>query len=216
MWLHAIFLAAISTILLSCETVSPKPENSILKELTDLQQTIAFDGFSIVAPNEYGWYCVRRNTKGKAVSLTKSGSNADETYAFHVWTHQLPHLKNDEAFVSFILEGFNNEQDKSRFVKKELEANKVKTKHGVCVSTKSIHQDLLAHKRTSNPEPMLLEAISLICRNPHNQSEAAYLTYSHRYYPGHRDSSLSDKAQVQFDNLDFNAGLQAKSDEMCP
>jgi len=210
MWFRLLFPILLSASLLSCGSTSPK-----LKELPEPGQTIIINGFSIVSPNEPYWNCIRGNTREQGVSLTKKGANPDETYAITVFTGQLPQFENNEAFVSFVRDILSNEQD-TRFVESEFEAEVVSTKSGICVSAQYKAKDLLAEKRTSNTSPMILETVNLVCRNPNSKSEGVLLAYSHRYYPGQWNPPLSDKAQYIFESLVFDEDLKANTNKVCP
>jgi hypothetical protein len=160
------------------------------------------NGFSIITLNESGWHVVQENAR--AVQLGKLGNNTDETYVIHVSVIELPQFYNDETFVRFVADGVKKGTDGSRFVQQENNVSITNTKHGACVEFTSIHKDLSAKKRTSNPAPMLLEIISITCRNQKNQSEGAHIMFSNRYYSGNQDSSLSTKAQSLFNSLEFD------------
>lgn len=196
MWCRAIFLVTLSASLISCVSPPPRP-----KELPPRSQRMELDGFSISTPNESGWHV--RQKSAHAMQLAKRGNNADETYAIQAWVIGLPQFYNGGAFVNFIANGLKNDTDGSRFVDLESKASIAHTKHGACVEFTSILKDLSATKRTSNPEPMLLELIGLTCRNPKRPSEAAHIIFSHRYYPGNQDSSLPTKAASLFGSLEF-------------
>ena len=199
--------------LASCKSTSPRLDGVI-----DRQQTITLNGFSLVTPDEYGWQCMSGSTNGESIGLAKTGSNPDETYVFQVWTKQLPQIwerVDDHVFQTISVASLQNGWDKNRFIEVDLNYGLVDTKHGKCMRFLSIHQDLQAHKKTSNTEPMLLEAMGIICRKPQKETDLVNVVYSHRYYPGHRDYTLIDKAQAQFDGIDFNITHQIKSRGAC-
>ena len=215
MLLRLIFPILLSIGLLSCGSTSKK-----IQELTEPRQTIFFNGFSIISPNEPYWNCIPGNTKEQGFSLTKTGSYLDETYAITVVTPQFPQFENNDDFVDVILGTLVMDQFSSdhgtRFVEKEYDAEAVSTKNGVCVRFMHKAKDLKAVKRTSNPSPMILETVGLACRNPNRKSDDVILTYSHRYYQGQWNPPLSDKAQDIFESLVFDADFKAKANKACP
>ena len=75
MQFHLILLLVLLLGLTSCGTTSPE-----LESINTRNQPIFLNGFSISTPNEFGWYCIRSNTKGNSVSLVRSGDMADEMF----------------------------------------------------------------------------------------------------------------------------------------
>jgi hypothetical protein len=51
---------------------------------------------------------------------------------------------------------------------------------------------------------MILEAITLTCAHPKDNSIAINLVYSHRYYPGQSDPAFVDKASIVLNSLEFS------------
>lgn len=196
MWCRAIILVTLCAGLASC--ASPPLR---IEELPPESQRIELDGFAVSTLNESGWLVGQKNAH--AVQLLKLGNNTDETYAIQAWVTELPQFYNDEAFVSYIADGMKKGTPSSRFIQQEYNASITNTTHGACVEFTSIHKDLSAKKRTSNPEPMLLEVMGLTCRNPNRPSEGAHLVFSHRYYSGNQDALLPTKAASLFGSLEF-------------
>ena len=178
------------------------PSRLVNQELPSQPLTIDFPGFSISTPNESGWILAFRNEQ--ILELVKRGTNRDETYAIEVMQMiNLPGLKEDSDFLSFMSEELKKDTNQTRFVEQVHDVSTIETMNGKCIKFVSIHEDLDAKKRTNNSASMLLEAFGLICRNPGDISNAVFLTYSNRYYSGNQDPSLSGKAATLFNSLKF-------------
>ena len=136
---------------------------------------------------------------------------------------QLPSFTNSEAFVAYIEDGFSNERNRNSFLNQfnlEVVSNNdpetVSTKHGICVSHKMTAKDLSPMRDTGTTVPMFIDIVSLTCLNPQTKSEAVELVYSHEYDARQHNPPLSDVAQSFFASLEFDSGIKAKSDEVCP
>lgn len=193
---RAILLSLLSLCIVSCAS-----DTAGLKALPASAETLALDHFSIASPGEPGWYLAEDSEN--AIQLVRKGESRDETYAIQAWNIQLPPFPDDDAFVSFILDGMAGDTDTSRFVVKSNHAVITNTRHGACVGFTTLHEDLSAQKHTGKPGAMLLEVVGITCRNPEHPTDGAHLVYSNRYYPGNRDSMLASRAQSLFDSLDF-------------
>jgi hypothetical protein len=201
---RSVILTILSTILISCVSTSTRFE-----ELPFFSENIELDGFSFSKFSDHGWFLLKKNRR--ETSLAKLGNNEDVSYVIVAMSLQPPQFLNDQAFVVWVVEGIRKDMDKSRFVEREFDASIVNTKYGACVNVKSTHEDYSAKKRTSNPEPMLVDIISITCKSPYEQSKGATLIYSNRYYFGNQDSELSTNAQALFSTLEFESDLQVES-----
>lgn len=187
-------------------------------EIKGRQQLITFDGFSISSPDEYGWYCKRGVANKNSVGLSKAGSSPYESYVFQVWAENLPGSSQhygDMEYYLLLSRNLVNGWDKSRFVKIKLDFDIVDTRHGKCLGFLSLHQDLQARKGSEDTDPLLLEALGLICRYPNDNSGHVNFVYSHRYHPANWDSSLAAKAQVQFDSVEFDTAVKNTTSKVC-
>jgi len=194
-----LFLTFLLISLTSCVSA---PSRLVNQELPSQPLTIDFPGFSISTPNESGWILAFRNEQ--ILELVKRGTNKDESYAIEVMQMiNLPQLKEDDDFLSFMSEELKKDTNQIRFIEQVHDVSTINTMNGKCIKFVSLHKDLDAKKQTKNAAPMLLEAFGLICRNPVDITNAVFLTYSNRYYSGNQDPSLSDKADTLFKSLKF-------------
>jgi len=157
--------------------------------------------YSMKQPEGSGWIIPDRNTG--AINFVKQGSGTDETYAVSIQLVELPMLSTRDAFVEHVKLGRNKNLDRKRFTLVRDDFGYYEGREDYCISYHSIAEDRKAIKRSNNNDPMLLEMIGFFCRQPKNKNIGIAFDYSHRYYTGHQDEKLSEKARETFGKLKF-------------
>lgn len=170
-----------------------------LRELPVPPQRVALQGYSFLPPAERGWVEAVRNPS--RIVLGKFGAHTDETFAIQALAARAPEKVGTSELAQFV----RGEQEKDiepnrhRVLEHEVAAA---TRDGVdCVQSSITAEDNAARKRSARPGIMVIEAISLACRHPKDSSVLITLTYSHRFYPEHRDARLREKAAALFATL---------------
>jgi len=189
-------------ILSSCLALSScmlaKPE---LQELPVPPQPIKHNVFTILPPSEPGW--VVANISQYNLSLAQKANAQDETYAIQVMLLKLPDFKNDEEFEKYITQAFESNTSEIRFINIDTTISLIKSNYGNCVKNLSIAEDTQAIKQTNNSNNLILEIINYTCKHPTITNGGANFSYSHRYYSGHKDPELENKADILFSNFKF-------------
>jgi hypothetical protein len=157
--------------------------------------------FTMRPPTEEGWVIACRNNRQTA--LIKEGSSMDETYAMNVILVELPNLNSREEFMSFVKEGRRRGTDSKRFNIITDDLAYFDGRKDYCLNYHSVVEDKEAVKRSGNKGTMILEMVGYVCRHPGNKNIGINFDYSQRYYAGHRDNNLADKAREDFKLVEF-------------
>ncbi|ABQ25640.1 hypothetical protein [Geotalea uraniireducens] len=174
-------------IITSCASLQPH-----LPEVQIPPERISQKGYSLVPLNEKGWLIAGRNAY--QLALVKRGENPDETFAIQAIPFRLPTFKTHEEFVRLIEEGQSKDTDPQRFNIVKQEVTGYLMKGTDCVKSHMITEDLAAVKISGKSGNMLLEALTLTCAHPKDNSVGISVIYSQRYYPGQRDTAFVEKA----------------------
>ncbi|MFA4830387.1 MAG: hypothetical protein WC855_03135 [Thermodesulfovibrionales bacterium] len=157
--------------------------------------------FTMTQPEESGWIIPNRNSG--SINFGKQGSGIDETYAVYIQLVELPKLATRDDFIEYVKAGRGKDLDRNRFTIVRDDIAYYEEREDYCISYHSISEDKNAHKQSNNKDPMLLEMIGFFCRQPQNKNIGIVFDYSHRYYAGHQDEKLPEKARITFEKLKF-------------
>jgi len=177
------------------------PPRAKLQEIQLPPERIVQNGYSLVPPDEKGWFVAGRDQYRSA--LVKTGEGQDETYAIQSTLVRLPTFTTTEDLVRFVKEGQAKDTNPERF-KVLLHDTVLQQQKGVdCVKSHFLVEDVAAVKRTARTGGMLLEAMSLTCPHPKNKTVGVNVTYSHRCYPEQKDPAFDGKAKHILDSVEF-------------
>lgn len=191
---HAnIALMVLVVLLASCAPITPQFTEVSLPPVRELRR-----GFSLVPLNESGWLILANRPEG--IVLGKQ-VGPDENHIIRAFTQVIPPFKSQDEFVGYAKTALSME-DPARHKLLSNSAMAIKFKGQPCVRTYDKMEDHKAVKRSGRTDPMLLEAISLVCEHP-QKGVAVIVAYSYRYYPEHEDREMVAKAQKIFDNIEF-------------
>ena len=186
-----------SLILTACAPMQPR-----LSELPIPPSRLVQKGYSLMPPNEKGWLVAGRNEY--QLALVKGGSNPDETTAIQAMPFRIMNFETTDELVRLIKDGQAKDTDPQRFSIKKHEVVAYVKKGVNCAKSHMITEDKAAVKRTGKSGFMILEALTLTCAHPENRNMAINVTYSHRYYPEHRNVSFIDQALNILNSIEFS------------
>jgi len=198
--------AALSLVILcaSCASTQSTP----WQEVPLPSKQFVLNGFSLVLPNETGWWVNTRLSPDR-LSLVKNNHTSDpyETYAIQAWVLNVRVFKSNEQFLQAVKDGMPlNKDPRYKILKHDINPHKKNGEY--CALAQVVAED---HGQIPNfgfgihrrPGHMILEEIELTCRHPRNNSVAINISFSLRYYPGERDSLFSEKAMKVVDSVTF-------------
>jgi hypothetical protein len=116
---------------------------------------------------------------------------------------ELPDFNTKNEFMSFIKDGLGAGYSRKRFNIIKDNQHYFDGRGDYCAFQHRVVEDKEAVKRSNNKGTMILEMIDYICRLPRNKNVGIAFDYSHRYYPGHQDKSLTKSAREAFNLLKF-------------
>ncbi|MBI3188257.1 MAG: hypothetical protein HYZ31_10400 [Gammaproteobacteria bacterium] len=184
-------------ILTSCALTRPQ-----LPEVNLPPERMLETGYSFVPLNEKGWMIAGRDSH--QLALMKSGTHPDETFAVQATPYRLPAFKTSEEFINLLKAGQDKDTNSQRFNILKYEVTADTTKTSFCARTHMMAEDRGVVKGPEKLSMMILEAITLTCAHPKDNSIAINLVYSHRYYPGQSDPAFVDKASIVLNSLEFS------------
>ena len=200
------YFAALSLVILctSCASTQPSP----WQEIPLPSKQFVVKGFSLVLPNETGWW-VNTRLGPDRLSLVKSNHASDpyENYSIQAWVLNVRAFKSNGEFLQAVKEGMPmNKEPRYKILKHDINPHEKNGEH--CALAQVVAED---HGKIPNfgfgthrkPGYMILEGIELTCRHPRNNSVAINMFFSLTYYPGERDSSLTERAMKVVDNVTF-------------
>jgi len=177
------------------------PTRAKYQEIQLPPERIIQNGYSLMPPNEKGWFVAGRDQY--RLALVKGGDGPDETYAIQTTLVKLPIFTSTDDLTRFVKEGQTKDTDPQRF-KVMLHDTALHQQKGVdCVKSHFMVEDVAAVKRTTRTGGMILEALSLTCPHPINKTIGVHVTYSHRYYPEQKDAAFEQKAMDIFGSIEF-------------
>lgn len=163
-------------------------------------QRVALQGYSFLPPAEPGWVEALRNSS--RVMLGKFGDHPDETFAIQALITRAPENGGTSTLAQFVRAEQEQDVDpqRHRVLAHEVTAT---TRNGAdCARSHIASEDNAARKRSTRAGIMIVDALSLTCRDPKNSAVLFTLTYSHRFYPENRDARLAEKAAALFATLE--------------
>jgi len=158
-------------------------------------------GFSLVPPNEQGWFFQQRDHN--TLVLARHSSGLDETYVISTEVRGLPPLTSQSEFINAVKEMASRGSDPTRFTVMKLDVVPYSKKGDYCARSYLMAEDRAAVRRTGGVGQMVLELVVLSCRHPTNADVAINVVYSHRHYPDQGDPNLSGKADMLFESVEF-------------
>jgi hypothetical protein len=189
-----IIAASVLTALVACaptqKLVKLPPERSY------------HNGFSLIPLNEEGWY-IGESYKDN-LNLRKYGTSPDETYVIYTEIFEVPSFNSQSEFVDFVKQHNKNFGGGIRFntIKEEAEPY---SRNGVqCVRSNLMFEDTAAKMQGGGVHTMVLEMDVMTCVHPTDSSCALEVIYSHRNFPDQRDPTMSEKAKIVFDSVEFS------------
>jgi hypothetical protein len=192
--LHALFL-----LLLLSSACAPRTAQMV--EVALPPQRIPLQGYSLLPLNEEGWFLVGGNEQ--QIALGKQGSSPDETRMIQAMLLSLPTFSTPEDMASWVKEGQARDTDPRRFTVRDHDVSPAEFNGATCTRSAMTAEDRQAVKRTDTEGPMVLEVLAQACVHPLDRNIGVYVIYSHRYYPGHQDGHLADKADELFQAIEF-------------
>lgn len=120
-------------------------------------ERILQNGYSLIPPNEKGWFIVGRNAY--QLGLAKSGNNLDESIAIQAISFRLSKFKTSEEFIRLIQEGQAKDTDPQRFSILKNEITSFPMQGTECAKSYTVTEDHAAVKRSRQPGDMILEAL---------------------------------------------------------
>lgn len=158
--------------------------------------------YSFLPPKESGWI-IQSRTYNHLV-LWKDGSKEDESFVISILNGQIPSFKTEKEFIDAVEERRSRALSSSPKRYKNIES-KVDPgdANDFCFDTQTLVEDHDAKRKTSRKDMMIAETAYRTCRNAANPNMVTEIYFSHRYYPGDKDSDFSAKAQGVFTGLKF-------------
>ena len=158
--------------------------------------------YSFLPLKESGWIIQSRTYD--CLVLWKEGSKEDESFVISIMTGQIPSFKSEREFVDAVEEARSRALSNNPKRYKSIES-KVDPGDGndFCFDTYTLVEDHDARRKTSRKDMMLAETAYRTCRNPANPNMVTEIYFSHRYYPGDKDSDFMAKAQDVFKGLKY-------------
>jgi hypothetical protein len=153
-------------------------------------------------PNEKGWLIAGRNPY--QLEIGKRGESTDETLAIQTWLIKLPEFTTSDSFVSLIKEGQVKDTDPQRFKIIKHDVNAYPEKGPNCAKSHIVTEDHRAVKRSGKSGYMVLEALTLTCAHPKDQSVGVTVIFSRRYYPDEGNSGFLEQASGVLNSVEFS------------
>jgi hypothetical protein len=188
-----IALTFFVVLLASCAPARPQFTEVSVPPVREQHQ-----GFSLMPLDESGWLILAKRPEG--IVLGKQ-VGPDENHIIRAFTQVIPPFKSQDEFIGYAKTALSME-DPARHKLLSHSDKTIKFKGQPCVRTYDMMEDHKAVKRSDRSDFMILEASSLVCEHPH-KGVAVIVAYSYRYYPGHDDKGLANKAQKIFDSIEF-------------
>lgn len=163
-------------------------------------QRVTLQGYSFLPPAEPGWVEALRNSS--RVMLGKFGDHADETFAIQALITRAPANGGVSTLAQFVRTEQERDVDPQRHRVLDHEVTATTRNGADCARSHITSEDNAAHKRSTRTGIMIVDALSLTCRDPKNSAVLFTLTYSHRFYPENRDARLAEKAAALFATLE--------------
>jgi hypothetical protein len=172
-----------------CLTIGCAPAPGKLQEVRLPPKRIVQLGYSILPPDDRGWY-VRRRTP-TFVAMVKQGKGPDESIAIEASAHPFSPPPSQDAAASVLPDP---EADiASRFRQLALDV-KTDDERPDCKRVHAVSEDRAPARRSGSKAPMILETLLLTCAHPEDRALGIDVLYSHRYEPGRRDPDFDAKA----------------------
>ena len=184
-------------VVTACALMQPR-----LQEVQVPPERISQKSYSLVPLNEKGWLIAGRNPY--QLALVKRGESTDETLAIQATLIKLPAFTTSEEFVSLVKVGQAKDTDPQRFKMIKHEVAAYPDKGPICAKSHMVAEDHAAVKRSGKTGYMVLEALTLTCAHPKDNSIGLNVTYSHRYYPEQKDSGFLEKASNVLNSVEFS------------
>ena len=155
--------------------------------------------YSFLPPKESGWIIQERTYNH--LSLRKEGSKEDESFVISIIDGQIPTFKNEKEFIDAAEErsrGALSERYKS--IERKIDAG---DPADFCYDIYTLVEDHDPKRKSMRTDLMLVETAYRRCRQQANPNMATEIYFSHRYYPGDKDSDFMAKAQAVFKGLTY-------------
>ncbi len=191
-----ITVLALSLLLAACKSQPRHPE------LMETGTRLVFEGFSFMPPNEKGWLVIKKGDDW--VALARKGAAMDETYAIQAsLLMKLPEFKNDQEFLRFSRQAFNNDSDGGRFQILKHSDRLVQGKRGRCVKFYTQSKDKDPLTRSKRKGYMILEIMGFTCLHPDDKKKGVLISHSKRYFPGQKTERITERSWELFRSLEF-------------
>lgn len=174
---------------LFCLTAGCAPVQGKLQEVRLPPKRIVQLGYSLLPPDDRGWYVLRRTPT--FVAIGKQGKGLDESIAIEASSHALSAPSSRDAAASVLPDP--GADIASRFRQLALDA-KTDDERPDCKRVHSVYEDRAPARRSGGKGPMILETLLLTCAHPEDRALGIDVVYSHRYEPGQRDADFDAKA----------------------
>lgn len=160
-------------------------------------------GFSVLLPQERGWFVVRSNPA--SIALAKPGKDRDSSYVLYVQDFRLPDLATPQAFQKFVDESRAKDTDPKRFT--ELASNETLVEHGpqgaLCLRYEKTVIDRSARTIHSKSATMNTAVAGFACRSPYDPHLGVTIVYSRRYRPSDKSEALTPELDALVSGLQF-------------
>lgn len=194
--IHQITIVFIIFIITSCVQTNNKYQEMKLPTERSYHR-----GFSLVPPNEPGWFILSKNRN--ELALTKEvGQKLNESYVIATFVTRLPQITSQNAFNDAVEKLDTNFS--SRFTLLKYHIDPYHGKGEYCARSYMVANDNAAAQYSGEVKSMIMENIGFGCQHPSDKRIVIYLTFSYRHFPGNDDPALMDKAEKLFQSVEFN------------
>ena len=196
------------------------PTQAAVQELRLPPQRIVQKGYSLMPPDENGWFLGARTPH--ELALRRSPDSSDQSFVILATSAgHLPPFNTNEEYLQLVndrrlsfprgsIMGYPHpaakdpHQQRFKLLRYEVSADlSPKTE---CALVHSTAEDTAAVRRSGERGLMILETLERICAHPNDKGVVVLVGYSDRYDPGREDPKFSERAMrllrsVEFENL---------------
>jgi len=181
----------VALLLAACASKSDKPQRFELR------------GFSITTPavvkDERPWSVAKRTPD--LLVLGKPGEYESEVFIVQAAVIRLPALASPDALMQHVKATQQRELDPKRFriLQHELSVQPVDAES--CALSHVEAADRAMASTTGPTANMMLETLTLTCAHPKDRNTGINLTYSHQYFPEHKDPRFMERGNAILQGL---------------
>jgi hypothetical protein len=166
-----------------------------LEEIELPPARITQKGYSFLPLNEKGW--LLGHEAPSDFTLVKYGDDRDETSLIWAALVSLP--------ASISLEDYNHKNlgldPRHKLTTHDVTSYSID--QAACARSHAVAEDYEAIRKSERHDVMILESVTVTCAHPGNKSVGVVVSFSQRYYPGHRDIEFIEKSESALKNIKF-------------